>query len=237
MPPAAPVRTALCLAITALAGLAPAAPAGAQETVDIGVLRDEDISVVQNVLYPKRGALEVGGHLGWMPFDPLVTAPNAQISIDKHFSDTLAVSVMVGGGFGLKTQRYADIESSAEAFAPYAYRYLASALVGVSWAPVYGKLTATGRKVVHYDVYGTARAGVTIEQSVIPIPGPSFGVTAAPTASLGVGARFFVGENLAVRLELRDDLLAQYRELTTRWAFKQNAGITIGVTGFLGRRR
>jgi outer membrane beta-barrel protein len=159
------------------------------------------------------------------------------VSVDRHFSETLALSVLIGGGYGLKTARYHDLENQAEPLAPYAYRYLASGLVGVAWSPVYGKLTATGRSVVHYDVYGAARAGVTIEQSVIPVPAPSYGITGAPTVSLGIGARFFVKKGLAVRAELRDDLLAEYRELTTRWAFKQNAALTLGITGFLGKAR
>ncbi len=203
----------------------------AQETVDVGVLKNRDISVVQNVLYPKAGRLEIGGHVGWMAFDPLVTAPNFQLSIDKHFSNHLGFSTLIGGGYGFKSLKYAQLEGPAYGVAPYAYGYLASALFGVEWAPIYGKMTFGGAKVVHSDVYGALRGGATLERSIIP----GGGITAAPTVSLAVGTRFWVKENLTVRLELRDDLMVEYRKLTSNWNFKQNAGVTLGVTWFAPR--
>lgn len=224
-----PSPTALVAAVLGVAVLA-GPQAAAQETVDIGILRNDEITVVQDVLYPKKGRFEIGGHLGWMPFDPLVTTPNAQISLDQHLSETVSVSVLVGGGYGLKTARYAELEGPAYGIAPYAFRYLASALVGVGWAPIYGKMSFGGTRVVHYDVYGALRAGGTLEQSVIP----DGGLTVAPTLSPGIGARFFVNDTLAVRAEIRDDLLVEYRKLTSNWNFKQNAGITVGVTAMLG---
>ena len=36
---------------------------------------------------------------------------------------------------------------------------LASALVGVEWAPVYAKMNLGGKSIVHYDIYGAARLG------------------------------------------------------------------------------
>ncbi|MGC6492052.1 MAG: outer membrane beta-barrel domain-containing protein [Myxococcota bacterium] len=205
--------------------------ATAQETVDIGALRNDEINVVQNVLFPKDGRLELGGHLGWMPFDPLVTTPQAQFSIDKHFSESIALSVLIGGGYGLKTGRYVELEGPSYGLAPAAYRYLASALVGVSWSPIYAKMALGPAKVVHFDIYGTARGGATLEQSVIP----NGGFTVAPTVSLGAGMRFFASEKLVVRVEMRDDLLVEYRPITSTWHFKQNGGLTLGFTSFLGR--
>lgn len=221
-----PLRSLLATAAALVLGGSVSSTALAQETVDIGVIKDSDISVVQNVLYPKDGRLEVGGALGWMPFDPLVTAPNAQFILDSHLSESLAVSVLVGGGYGLKTQRHRELEGPAFAVSPYAYRYLASALAGVTWSPIYAKMSLGGTKVIHYDVYGTARAGATLEQATIP----GGGITVAPTVSLGIGSRFFVKENLAVRFEIRDDLMVQYRQLTSSWNFKQNGAVMLGVT-------
>lgn len=209
-----------------------ATTAAAQETIDIGVLRDADVHVVQDMLYPKTGRIEVGVHLGWMAFDPLVTTPNLQISVDAHLTEQLGVSVLVGGGYGLKTGRYVELESPAYGVAPYAYRYLASVLAGVEYAPVYAKMKFGAANVVHFDVYGAARGGVTLEQSVIQ--GGGFAV--APTISLGLGARFFVADSLAVRLEIRDDLMVERRALTQSTHFKQNAGVTLGVS-FLTPRK
>lgn len=214
------------------AALLAAAPAFAQETVDIGVIKDADISVVQNVLFPKKERSEMGVHIGWMPFDPLVTTPNLQLSYDRHFTEDLALSMLIGGGYGLKTGKYVELESPAYGVAPYAFRYLASVLAGVEFSPVYAKLALGGAKVVHFDVFGTILGGATLESSVIP----DGGITVAPTVSLGLGTRFFVGENVTLRVGFRDDLLVEFRQLTSSWHFKQNGGITVGVT-FLSKRK
>lgn len=217
--------------VTATIALASTA-AMAQDTVEIGVLKDSEMRVVQDILHPKDGATEIGFHVGWMPFDPLVTTPELQISFDKHLSEEVSVSVLVGGGYGMKTARYRELEEPPVGVAPYAFRYLASALAGVEWSPVYAKAALGGKKVVHFDIYGVARGGATLEQSVIP----GGGITVAPTVSLGIGSRVFTGKSGAIRIEFRDDLMVQYRKATSSWNFKQNAGFTIGYSMFLGQK-
>lgn len=214
---------ALCLTSSAMA----------QESVSVGVLQNEDIEVVQDILFPKASRTEVGVHLGWMPFDPLITTPNLQVSIDHHLSESVAISALVGGGYGLKTARYRELEGPAYGIAPYAFRYLASGLVGATWAPIYGKMALNAKRVVHYDLYFAGRLGASLEQSVIP----GGGTTVAPALSLGIGARFFVRDGLAVRFEIRDDLMAQYRPLTSSWHFKQNGALMLGVSFLLGGGR
>lgn len=214
------------LLFAAVMAVAFSSSASAQETIDIGVLRNSDLHVVQDILYPKTGRIEFGFHLGWMPFDPLVTTPNGQISVDIHQSEQLAISILAGGGYGLKTLKYQELESPQYGIAPYAFRYLASALVGAEYSPIYAKMMLGGTKVLHFDVYGVGRLGATLESSVIP----GGGLTVAPTLSLGVGSRFFLGEKVALRVELRDDLMIERRKLTATTHFKQNAGITVGLS-------
>jgi outer membrane beta-barrel protein len=201
------------------------ASALAADTVDIGIIRDQDIAVVQKLLYPKAGRSEVGVHLGVMPFDAYLTTPNAQLSYDQHLSERFGVTLVAGGGYGFKTQVYRTLESPAYGVAPYAYRYLGSALGGLEWSPVYGKLNWNGGRISHFDLYVAARAGLSIESSVIPGGGMAF----APTASPGIGARVFLGDNTALRVEIRDDLLVEYRALAEAVAFKQNANVTVGL--------
>lgn len=202
------------------------APAYAQETVDIGVIRDDDVAVVQKILYPKEGRTELGVHVGVMPFDAYLTTPNGQLSLALHQSESLAVSIVLGGGYGLKTATYRTLESPAFGVAPYAYRYLGSGLIGVEWSPIYAKLNLSGTRILHFDVYGAARAGVTAESSVIP----DGGFFPGPTVSPGLGARVFLGGNKTLHLELRDDLVVEYRKLTQTVHLKQNANVTLGIT-------
>ena len=218
-----PLATALCLAL-ASSVLGPTA--SAQETIDLGVIKDDDIRVVQKLLYPKANRTELGLHVGVMPFDAYVTNATGQVSFNQHFNERLSLSVIGGGGYGFKTSVYKKLESPAYGVAPYAYRYLASVLAGIEWAPLYAKMSFNGRKVIHYDVYLAARAGVTFEQSVIDGGGSALG----PTVSPGIGSRMFLSRRLALRAEFRDDLMLQRRQLTDTTAFKQNANLTLGMT-------
>lgn len=204
--------------------------AAAQDAVQIGVIRNEDITVVQKVLYPKDNRTEVGLHVGVMPFDAYVLTPNAQLSFNNHFSERLGLSFLAGGGWGFKTGTYRTLESPAFGVAPYAYRYLGSALIGLEWSPIYAKLNWQGGRVIHFDVYFAGRVGATLEQSVIP----SGGIGIGPTLSPGIGGRFFLGKSSALRVELRDDLLVEYRQLTSSWEFKQNADVTVGLVFLSG---
>jgi outer membrane beta-barrel protein len=208
--------------------LAPSA-ASASETIDLGVIKQEDVRVVQKLLYPKEGRSEFGLHLGIMPFDAYVTSPNVQLSINQHLSDTLSVSGVVGGGYSFKTTTYKRLESPAYGVAPYAYRYLASALGGVEWAPVYAKMNVSNT-IIHFDAYLAARAGVTLESSILP----GGGTPIAPTLSPGGGLRLFLSKGSALKLEIRDDLLLQPRSLTGTLEFKQNANCTLGFTILTG---
>jgi outer membrane beta-barrel protein len=202
--------------------------ASAQETVDVGVVTSADVRVVQKLLYPKDGRTEMGLHLGWMPFDAYLTTPNAQFSFNKHQSESLSLSAVAGVGYGLKNGTYRELESPTYGVAPDAYRYLGSVLVGAEAAPAYAKVNLNGKRIFHYDVYGSGRAGVTVEKSVIP----SGGMAVAPTLSLGVGSRVFLSPGAALRLELRDDFLIEHRKLTDSTHLKQNVNVVIGYTVF-----
>jgi outer membrane beta-barrel protein len=214
------------MAIVCAAGLTLSGTALAQETVDVGVLKQSDIKVVQRLLYPKATRTEMFGALGYMAFDPFLVTPNLQLGYTKHPNEDLAFGAVLGGGYGLKNTYYNELESAQYGIAPDAYRYLASLLGGVEYSPVYAKLNLSGKKVVHYDMFGAARAGVTFEQSVIP----EGGFAVAPTIGLGLGARFFMKNNKALRVELRDDFLAEHRKLTDKWFLKQNVNFTIGIS-------
>jgi outer membrane beta-barrel protein len=218
------------LLTAALAALLVGPTASAQETIDLGVIRDDDITVVQKLLYPKEGRAEIGVHAGVMPFDAYVTNAVAQLSYNQHLSERLSISVMGGGGYGFKTAVYKKLESPAYGVAPYAYRYLGGALGGIEWAPIYAKMNVNGSRVIHFDTYLAARAGVTLESSLIA----GGGTALSPTLSPGLGSRLFLSKSTALRAEFRDDLMLQKRSLTNETAFKQNANVTLGLTFLTG---
>lgn len=202
--------------------------ASAQDTIDIGVLKDSEISVVQDLLYPKAKASELGGHLGMMPFDAFTLTPKAEFTYGKHLSETLGWEVAVGGGYSLKNRSYKTLESASYGITPDAYRYLGSVIGDVQYSPVYAKMNVLDT-ILHHDIFLIGGGGLTIEQSFMPDKDMSF----SPTLALGIGARIFLPTGGIVRVQLRDDIMIQSRAKTqeTQGSFlKQNTLLSVGYT-------
>lgn len=200
----------------------------AEEPVDIGVLKNSDLRVVQKVLYTKEKRTEFGVSVGVLPFDPFTVAPQLTASGAMHLSEQVGLELRIGGGYGLKTGNYVELEGAAYGVAYEAYRYLASLEADVQWSPIYAKMNLGNGTILHHDVYLLAGAGATLEQSVFP----SGDISIAPTFPIGVGARVFVNPNMAVRVELRDSILAQYRVQSATWGLKQNGAVSVGLSFF-----
>jgi outer membrane beta-barrel protein len=230
--PAVRTHRTLATAAAAAVALLAASPAAAQDPVDIGVIKDSEVRVVQKMLYPKEGRTEFGLHLGVMPFDAYLTTPNLQLSFDLHMSETFGITVLAGGGYGLPNSTLNELKGPAYNVSPDAYRYLASVVGGVEWAPIYGKMNLNGARVMHYDVYFPLRGGISLEQSILQ----DGGTAVAPTVEAGVGARFFAGERMAIRAELHDAVLMEPRQLTSNIFIKQNVNVMLGMT-FLSKTK
>lgn len=198
----------------------------AQETLDVGVLKNSDQAVVQNLLYPKEGSLELGAAVGWMPFDTYTTTPVLALRGVKHLSEELGAEIELSGGYSLKNHNYKLLETPAYGIQPDAYRFLGGVMADIQWSPVYAKLNWMGKKVVHHDIYGLAGLGGSLEQAMMPDGTTTF----SPGAGLGVGMRFFLGNGSLIRVQLRDDLLAQKRAKTEDWFLKQNVSLSVGFS-------
>ncbi|MCB9764285.1 MAG: outer membrane beta-barrel domain-containing protein [Alphaproteobacteria bacterium] len=208
-----------------LSSLLLSGPALAQETVDLGTLRNDEIQVVQKLLYPKEDRTELGFALGVLAFDPYMIAPKIQVSFGKHLSEELEVEGQLGLGYGLGRSTYRELrESYFET--PEAYRYLTSLTAGVNWSPIYAKMNFMGNRVVHHDLYVPVVGGLTVERLAW---GPKH-FAFAPTVGLGVGVRVFQGDKNLVRLEVRDDILIENRKQSGTVAIKQNVGIHVGFS-------
>ena len=82
--------------------------------------------------------------------------------------------------------------------------------------PVYGKLNIFDGKILRLGVYlngglGAAKTRVQLRPSSDPVTGRTFGDTGfRPIASLGIGLRVFLSEQLTVRIEVRDFAYSGY---------------------------
>lgn len=200
----------------------------ASTPVDLGVLKNSEIRVVQKVLYTKEKRLEMGAHLGILPFDRFTWSPQLALTGGYHLSENVAVEAQLGGGYGFPNGFYNDLAGPEYGVAVEAYRYLASATVDAQWSPIYAKMNLGRAGILHHDVYLLAGAGATLEQSVFP----SGDIAIAPTLPIGIGARVFVSPNAALRFELRDNLMIEKRVQSGTTDFKQNIALTVGYVRF-----
>jgi outer membrane beta-barrel protein len=199
----------------------------AQETIDVGLLKKDDIKVVQKQIYAKEGMNELSLHVGVMPFDAFSITPKFEISYGMFTSDTVGFEVALGGGYGLSNANYRHLVDFGTT--PDTYRYLGSAIADAQWAPIYGKMALQGSKLFHYDVYGLGGGGLTVERAFMEDKSWSFG----PTISAGIGSRIFFSDGTILRIQLRDDLILQKRAKTVETQgvyLKQNMTISVGYT-------
>lgn len=79
----------------------------------------------------------------------------------------------------------------------------------VSWAPIYGKLNVLAEKVAHFDLALSVGADLVTHDEVLSTEeAVSLGLKPAAKSTVGghvgLGARFFLSEAVAIRLEFRD---------------------------------
>lgn len=106
----------------------------------------------------------------------------------------------------------------------------------VSWAPLYGKISVLAQSVLHFDTYLVAGAGV-LETKMAP-PGSNVAETKmTPEVHLGVGQRYVISKNAALRFELRDlvyQMDVQGKTAKVETDIQNQLLFTIGFSYFLG---
>ena len=120
----------------------------------------------------------------------------------------MGVEATLMGGYGFKSSTYKELESSY-GVAPDAW-LLGSVMADFQWSPIYAKMNVAGKRIYHHDVFFTAGLGGTLERAIQP----DASTTVSPTLGASIGFRVFTGKDLAVRVQLRDDLLIQKRVKT-----------------------
>lgn len=226
-----------------LTSLILASSAYADDPVDLGVLKQSDIRVVQRRLYSQEDRLELGAHLGLLPFDLITFTPQVLLNGTWHFSESAALEGRVGGGYGLSTAFFEALQ--VDGTVPEAYRYLGSADVNFQWTPSYGKVSLLGKKIVHTDLYLSVGGGITLEQSLIPSDNNADGegsdpatypTIIVPSIPIAIGSHVFLSGNSALRFELRDTMLIEHRvQSDTTW-FRQSLGVSAGIV-FYGKAK
>ncbi|MHB8872137.1 MAG: outer membrane beta-barrel domain-containing protein [Myxococcaceae bacterium] len=210
-------------ALLAFLGLSPVAAAAAasseSEAGDISEVDKDSAGPLRNRVPPVSGSLFL--KKGRFELSPGITASITDAFYTKYIlgasltyfpGETLGVGLRFGYGLpvvsgaaqictngadgltrGCNQPSLGDLESNK---APGEIQLVGG--LDLQWAPIYGKISLSGEKFLHFDMYGLA-GGTLVQYG--KGPGSSemtFG------GNLGLGMRFVGTRWLAVRLELRD---------------------------------
>jgi outer membrane beta-barrel protein len=156
---------------------------------EIAVIQPKPVLVQQRVeLVPRFGATFN---------DALITQYMAGTSLFYHASENIHIGVTFewfdfGGELGGPTEVYEELIRTASVIPELApVTYFASLDVG--WVPINGKFTVFNSLIAYYDIYAILGGGV-IETVLDP----------NPAVTIAIGQRVFLGDFLAILLEVRD---------------------------------
>ncbi len=209
---ARPHLRALVAALLLAAALGPAAARAANKADAF----EGKIQPISGQLYRKAGRLEL--------------TPLGQLSVNdaffaKYFGGVKATYHLtefwsVGGAFaaGMVTRTGSAVVCPANQGCQPASdaqlyqvpgRIRSVAALEVAWAPIYGKLNVLAEKVAHFDLSLVLGADLVAHDEVLSSDeavrqGLEPGAARAVGGHFGLGARFFLSEAVALRLEFRD---------------------------------
>ncbi len=183
---------------------APAAPqADSGDAVTGTDLSQEDrIRAVSRKTFLKRERFEVLPFGGVSTNDAFYRRWMVGGRASYHLVDSL--SIEIGGAWNAVTEslepvRRLRLEQSAISDDAVLFGL---ADIGVTFAPIYGKVSVMKEWIVHFDAYVTGGVGAAFDSNATPIH---------PAMNIGVGARLFLLPWLVVRGELRDYIYPQER--------------------------
>jgi outer membrane beta-barrel protein len=139
--------------------------------------------------------------------------------IGYHFTEHWSLAVGASGGLSVKTGS-AEVCSSTRGCSsateqqlrqvPGRIRYIVGA--EAAWTPIYGKLNVLSEQVAHFDLGILAGPDLVAHDEVlakaVALAGKSPGVQSSFGGHVGLGARLFVTDAWAVRLDFKDYIYA-----------------------------
>ncbi len=200
----------VCLLLTALA----ASAAFGQDKIEKVVVR--------NRLYETGGKVEVGADVGVSVLSRLTDQTNLTAHLGYNLSNSWAVELRAGYGLsrhtGLANKIAEDFTSNTSILTADDLADLwemnANGMVGLRWAPIYGKISLMAELPVHFQAYlwlGGGAAQFKRESIVYCTQGSAGSCDAylteskvGPVASLALGMRFFATPNHSIKVEVRD---------------------------------
>ena len=211
-----PRRTILAAALAALLGAAAPFAAAAQSKGDVFAGK---IPPVSGQLYRKAGRFEVTPSANLSLNDAFFTKYFGGLKIGYHLTESISAALHGAGGAAVQTSSAVvcsavggcvDADEPKLRQVPGRIRWLVGA--EAAWSPVYGKLNVLSEQVAHFDLSLLAGPDLIATDEVlarsVALSGASPGTVMSPGGHLGLGARVFLAQSIALRLEVKDYLYA-----------------------------
>lgn len=174
------------------------------------------IKPISGQLYRKAGRFELTPLAQLSVNDAFFTKYFGGLKATYHLTEFWSVGGSFAGGAAARTgsavvcpaNQGCHPASAAELY-QVPGRLRAVAGLEVAWAPIYGKLNVLAERVAHFDLSLSLGADLVAHDEVLSsLDAAAAGARPATTQTVGghvgLGARLFLGEAVALRLEFRD---------------------------------
>ena len=191
-----------------------------------------DGPVVRPQKFSSAEKIEFGVLAGYVSNDPYNRVIVPALVGAYHYGDHSAIEVH--GGYALYTNkqllgqvrdkigRDPDVVSRPQFFVTANY----------GWTPIYGKLSAFGELVLHYDMYVLAGAGVVSDEIETNTADVNSQKTVSdkifPATDFAIGQHFFLSKKTAIRAEIRPYIF--WEQINNKWDPNGDVQINVGLT-------
>lgn len=191
------------------------------------------IKVVQRRLYPMRRKVELSLFGGVVPNDPFLVYVTGGLRLAYHIVENWALELSGAYTHGFDTPLRQDLQSrDALVQARLRDRVVSRFGLAALWSPIYGKFAVLNRKLAHFKMYFLLCGGAYYadEEKQLGLDGGVF-----PEWGVGLGMRFFFGDVMALRVELRQRMaLRETAEGESGVQFAYPSEITVGLSFAFG---
>lgn len=181
---------------------------------------DVEVRVIRPRYFNKRKRLELGGQLSGIMNEAFIYTFMASGILAYHFTETFGFELQGAFGFNLdkedKRVLFDEFQIKTKIF-----RTLYAVEGNLQYTPIYGKWQLPTGRLVYFDTYVSVGAGLTgIDWKYSDFCTPpdlaknpnadaikSDQVKSYPTFMLGLGQRYFLNKDLAVRWDIRSHSL------------------------------
>ena len=181
-------------------------PAPPPESVDISNLEDDywrpnkdELEVVQNRRFEKKGRFEVGVHYGILQGEDFENSTTVGVSAAYNLTNQWFIEAS-HHNYSNKDNDFLNALKARYGFTPDFNRVSSQSAVQLAWVPIYAKFSLLGKKISHFELYLAAGPGITkTTQNHF-------------SGLFTVGNKFYITENLLFRVEWR---MTRYEDRVT----------------------